>query len=92
MDQTEASFYLVKRDDRGEPIGLLHIPGDRVTVERDADGNPKRYLIDEERPPITRDNPGRWPYDALARQEWPHVPLQLARAYADEYVQTGQRP
>ena len=45
-----------------------------------------------DQPAVTRENPGPWPYDALARQEWPHVPLQLARAYADEYVQTGRRP
>lgn len=33
-----------------------------------------------------------WPHDELAKREWPHVPLSLARAYAEEYVQTGRRP
>jgi hypothetical protein len=37
-------------------------------------------------------DPGPWPYDGLARQEWPHVPLMISRAYADEYVLTGKRP
>ena len=52
----------------------------------------RRSKSDEATPAVTRDNPGPWPYDDLARQEWPHVPLQLARAYADEYVLTGKRP
>lgn len=30
--------------------------------------------------------------DDIARREWPHVPLSIARAYADEYVRTGERP
>jgi hypothetical protein len=33
-----------------------------------------------------------WPHDELAKREWPHVPLSLARAYAEEYVLTGKRP
>lgn len=31
-------------------------------------------------------------YDEIARREWPHVPLSLARTYASEYVRTGQKP
>lgn len=31
-------------------------------------------------------------YDAIARREWPHVPMSLARTYACEYVRTGQKP
>lgn len=45
-----------------------------------------------ERRTFSPSNPGPWPYDALARQEWPHVPLMISRAYAAEYVRTGQRP
>ena len=31
-------------------------------------------------------------YDDIARREWPHMPLSLARSYAEEYVRTGKRP
>lgn len=31
-------------------------------------------------------------YDHIARRGWPHVPLTLSRAYAEEYVRTGRRP
>lgn len=39
-----------------------------------------------------REQAGTWPHDDFARREWPHVPLSLARAYADEYLRTGRRP
>ncbi len=31
-------------------------------------------------------------YDDIARREWPHMPIPLARSYAEEYVRTGKRP
>lgn len=31
-------------------------------------------------------------YDDIARREWPHMPLSLARSYAEEYMRTGKRP
>lgn len=42
--------------------------------------------------PVSLENPGRWPYWELARQEWPHMPVTIAIAYADEYVRTGRKP
>lgn len=28
----------------------------------------------------------------VARREWPHMPVSLAVAYAEEYLRTGERP
>lgn len=56
--------------------------------ERPTDSGGTVYVKPEREPICTCP----WPHDELARREWPHVPLSLARAYADEYVRTGRRP